>query len=108
MKTGYVWYDFSPAEICGQFLALSLCFHNGILDRLSIYSCCADNSTKSWGDWSESKERQNAEDVKSWLSSLGYPTGIYDWGEIWAGYDAKSASGHGGVRYNPMKPKKMA
>ena len=34
------------------------------------------------------------------VRSRWYSIGNYDWGEIWAGYDSKSASGFAGIRYN--------
>ena len=101
MKNDYIWYDVAPANIYDRLIAISLCFHNGLIDSVSIYACHEGDFTKSWGDWSETTERSNAEAVKAWLTSLGYPAGVYDWGEVWAGYDAKSASGYGGIRYNP-------
>ncbi len=52
-----------------------------------------------WNDWSEAKERACATDTEKWLSNLGYKLGIFPWGEIWAGYDAKGGSGSAGVRY---------
>ena len=100
MDTGYVWYDLAPTELHNQHIAMSLCFHHGTIHTLSIYPFHEDGSTKSWGDWSETTERQNTEIIKTWLTARGYPVGLYSWGEVWAGYDAKSASGYGGVRYN--------
>ena len=77
MKNDYIWYDVTPTIIYDRLIAISLCFHNGLIDSLSIYACNEDDSTKSWGDWSETTERSNAEAVKTWLTSLGYPMGVY-------------------------------
>ena len=53
----------------------------------------------SWGDWSQEKEQLRARHTEDWLRTMGHPTGTFAWGEVWAGYDPKAASGGGGVRY---------
>ena len=98
MRNGYVWYRLPSAEIVGHQIAMSLCFYRGALESISI----ADEDLRygaSWDDWSEEKERARADATKRWFAALGYEVGSYPWGEVWTGFDAKSASGGGGVRF---------
>ena len=78
---------------------MSLCFHNSALDSLSLALTDAALYGASWSDWSEERERLRARHTEDWLLALGYPAGTFSWGEVWAGYDPKGASGGGGVRY---------
>ncbi len=99
MGTLYVWYSLPVAAIDEQRLAVSLCFHNGVLDSLRIAMVHPDLYGSGWDDWSEEKERLCAEHTEDWLREAGYPTGTYPWGEVWAGYDSKGGSGGGCIRY---------
>lgn len=98
MHTGYVWYDLPKAEITGHQIAISLCFCRGTLESISVADT-DDSYGADWDDWSEEKEKARAEATKRWFSALGYSVGSYSWGEIWAEFDTKSASGGGGVRF---------
>jgi hypothetical protein len=102
MGTGYIWYSVPSADLSGSMVAVSLCFHKGILDRLQV-AVETGGEAVSWDDWSEEKERLRAEHTDNWLSRIGYPPGKYDWGEVWAGYDPKGGFGGGSVRYFPKK-----
>lgn len=56
----------------------------------------------SWATWDEAAERQQALRYQQWLSTqLGPSDGSwqFDWGEVWADYDARSGSSGIGVRY---------
>jgi hypothetical protein len=99
MKNGYVWYRFLPVTISGEVIAISLCFFNGTLKELSLGLANPDLYGGGWNDWSEEKEKARARDTEKWLNSLGFNAGKYYWGEIWANYDAKGASGSAGVRF---------
>ena len=99
MGTGYVWYSIPCSESDPTNILFSLCFHSGILDSISLAVCDAALGS-SWNDWSEDKERMRAKLTEDWLAANGYTTGSYPWGEIWAGYDPKGASGGGGIKYN--------
>ncbi len=99
MGTGYVWYAIPCSESDSTKILISLRFHSGILDSLSLAVSDADLGS-SWSDWSEDKERTRAKRTEDWLADNGYATGSYPWGEIWVGYDPKGASGGGGIKYN--------
>ncbi|MEW8439689.1 MAG: hypothetical protein AB2689_16195 [Candidatus Thiodiazotropha taylori] len=99
MKNGYVWYYLPAVELHNENIVFSLCFYNGTIDSLNISIFNPELYGHGWNDWSEEKEKACAKDTESWLLSIGYRTGKYSWGEIWAGYDSKGGSGHAGVRY---------
>lgn len=98
MRTGYVWYDLPVASIEGEAVGMSLCFFRGQLWGLQVAVIDARFGT-GWDDWSELKERARTEATREWLERVGYPAGSYQWGEVWAVYDAKGAFGGGGVRF---------
>jgi hypothetical protein len=99
MGTGFVWYSLPMASICGSEVAMRLCFHESALDSLHVALADPGLYGGSWGDWSEERERLRAKNTEDWLRTLGYSTGTFAWGEVWAGYDPKGASGGGGIRY---------
>jgi len=101
MGTGYVWYSLSLADIDQKKVAVSLCFHEGVLDSLTITLVEDGLYGSSWADFAEEKERLRAKHTEEWLRAAGYPTGSFSWGEIWAGYDSKGGSGYGIIRYKP-------
>jgi len=85
--------------IGGQSIAMSLCFYKGQLEMISL-AVCDDRFGTSWDDWSEVKERERTEATRLWLEEMGFPVGDYSWGSVWAEFDAKGASGGGGIRFN--------
>jgi hypothetical protein len=99
MGTGYVWYSLPNRNSESDNILMSLCFHNGTLDSISIALNDPDLG-HSWGDCSEEKERTRADRTETWLAAQGYPAGTYPWGEIWANYDPKGGFGSAGIRYN--------
>lgn len=99
MQTGYVWYSLPLAAINRSTVAISLCFHHGVLDSLNMARVDPALHGESWSDWTEEKERLRARHTEDWLHKIGYTPGTYAWGEVWAGYDAKGGNGHAGVRY---------
>jgi hypothetical protein len=102
MGTGYVWYSIPILTSDACNILISLCFRMGRLDSLTI--AASDPSVGSrWDDWSEERERKSADRSEAWLTALGYPTGTYSWGTVWADYDPKSGSGSAGIRYNSEK-----
>jgi hypothetical protein len=102
MGTGFVWYSLPLADLSDSRIAMSLCFHKGILDQLNI-AVVTGGEKLSWDDWSEEKERTRARHTENWLSKIGYRPGKYPWGEIWAEYDPKGGVGGGGLRYFARK-----
>ena len=98
MGTNYVWYSLPNRNSESENILISLCFHSGTLDSISIALNDPDLGS-SWSDWSEQKEWMRADRTEAWLAAQGYPTGTYPWGEIWAGYDPKGGSGSAGIRY---------
>ena len=99
MRTGYVWYDLPRAEIAGQMVAMSICFYKEKLNALSIAVLDDTLYGSSWGDWSAAKEQARAEATGRWLADVGFPVGTYAWGIVYAGTDAKTGDGGGGVRF---------
>lgn len=98
MQTGYVWYRLPRAEIAGHTLSMSLCFHHGYLDSISV--AVADPSYGTgWADWSEDKQKACAAATQRWLATIGYEVGTYPWGVVWAGVDPKTLDGSGGIRF---------
>ena len=98
MKTGYVWYRLPPGEIAGSQIGMSLCFHHGRLDSISVVDLDSSYGT-SWADWSEEKEKACAAATERWLAAIGYGVGTYPWGVVWAGVDPKTLDGSGGIRF---------
>jgi hypothetical protein len=98
MGTGYIWYSLPVSDVGSDNISTSLCFHRGMLDSV-IFAVSDPSLGNSWADWSEAKERERAKRTERWLFALGYSVGTYEWGEIWAGFDAKGGSGGGGIRY---------
>lgn len=99
MSTGYVWYSLPLSAINGSSVAISLCFHQGVIDSLNMALVDPTLYGGSWSDWTEDKERLRAQHTEDWLRTIGYTPGTFAWGEIWAGYDVKGGNGHAGVRY---------
>lgn len=99
IKNGYVWYSFPATEIKGEKIVFSICFFEGKIKSLNISISNPELYGGGWSDFSETKEKARAKDIEKWLSSIGYKTGKYSWGEIWAGYDSKGGSGHAVVQY---------
>lgn len=99
MNTGYVWYSFEPCEVLGEKIHISICFYKGKCDSISLALYNPEKYGAGWDDWSEEKEKACAKDTENWLAKIGYPTGNYSWGTIWAGYDPKGGLGHAGVRF---------
>ena len=100
MGTGYIWYLLPTSEVFGKEVSFNLCFFNGALFTAHFSLHDPKLYGKNWDDWSEEKERLRAKDTAAWLVSQGYKLGSYSWGEIWAGYDPKGATGGGGVNFN--------
>ena len=101
MKTGYVWYSLPATQVLGKNVAFSLCFFNGILTSISLALSNPNLYGSGWDNWSEKKERLRSKHTGEWLETNGYRLGSHPWGKVWATYDAKGASGGGGVQYNP-------
>src|SRR5690606_17793481 len=99
MKNSYVWYTLPTVDINGELVVFSLCFFSSRIQSLSISIANTQKYGSCWNDFSEAKEKLRAKDTEKWLSSIGYQTGKYSWGEVWAGYDSKGGFGHAVVRY---------
>ena len=100
MGTGFVWFSLPLASIGGSKVAMRLCFQGSALGSLHVALADPGLYGGRWGDWSEEKERLRAKHTEDWLRTLGFPTGTYTWGEVWAGYDPKGASGGGVIRFD--------
>ena len=97
MRTGWVWYRLPVFQDSEVLVSIAAGFHLGVLEMLLV----SDSSPRfgsNWDDWSESKERDRAASISSWLSSKGYSSGEYVWGSIWSGYDPKGGSGCASIR----------
>ncbi|TLM91784.1 hypothetical protein [Hymenobacter jeollabukensis] len=73
--------------------------------QLAFYP--VDTRPRTWADWNEAAERQQAQEFHQWLSTqLGPSDGSwqFDWGEVWVGYDARSGGSSIGVRYGGPAP----
>ncbi|MCC2607026.1 hypothetical protein [Planctobacterium marinum] len=99
MENGYIWYALPLIEINGEKIVLNLCFFQSKLQSVNISISNPELYGTSWSDFSEDKEKLRAKNTEKWLSDIGYSTGKYSWGEIWAGYDSKGGSGHAVVHY---------
>ena len=99
MGNGYVWYTFPESEIESEIVIFSLCFFEGAIQSLSISLSNPELYGGGWDEFSETKEKARAKDTEKWLSSIGYKTGKYSWGEIWVGYDSKGGFGNAVVQY---------
>jgi hypothetical protein len=96
---GYVWHMLPAFDMHGSKISFALCFHNTQLTSISLAILNPDLYGHDWNDWSEEKEKLQAKHTAEWLHGIGYPVGSYNWGQVWAGYDAKAGSGHGVIRY---------
>ncbi|GEM_PF-3600779 len=99
MKNGYIWYALPPVEMNGEKIVFNLCFFQSKLQSVNVSIANPELYGGSWNDFSEDKEKLRAKDTEKWLSNIGYKTGKYSWGVIWAGYDSKGGFGHAVVRY---------
>ncbi|WP_146168182.1 hypothetical protein [Pseudomonas mangrovi] len=100
MNNGYIWYSLPPVEISGQRIIFSLCFFCSKLQSVNVAIVNPELYGSNWNDFSEEKEKLRAKDTEKWLMNIGYKTGKYSWGEIWAGFDSKGGFGHAVVRYS--------
>jgi hypothetical protein len=99
MKTGWVWYDLNPVPIHAQRIGMSLSFFDCVLRDIMLWHDDDSLYGAGWHQWSEEKEKLRVKNTRKWLRDLGYPTGVYSWGEVWAQYDAKDGFGRGGITY---------
>lgn len=99
MGNGYVWYSLLPVEMNGEKIVFNLCFFGAKLQNVNISLTNPELYGSSWNDFSEDKEKIRAKDTEKWLANIGYKTGKYAWGEVWAGFDSKGGIGHAIVRY---------
>lgn len=95
MGMGYTWVDLPLAEISGLNLSISVCFRDEAVESLSFSVIYADRFGSGWNDWSEEKEQLRAKEIEKWLQKEGYPSGSYDWREVWTGFDSKGGCGIG-------------
>jgi hypothetical protein len=98
MRTGYIWYDLPTAVIEDHEICLSLCFFKSKLDMISLGIVDPRYGT-TWSEMTEEKERARAAATRDWLERIGFPTGSYPWGEVWAGLDTKNGDGCGVIRF---------
>ncbi len=99
MKNGFIWYYLPAIALHNEKIVFGFCFYNGLIHSLNISVLNSAFYGHGWNDWSEEKERTCAKETEDWLNSIGYITGKYVWGEIWAGYDSKGGAGHASVKY---------
>lgn len=99
MHTGWKWYQLPVLSDGDMAIGISLGFEAGRLRQIALGEASSDLGS-SWGDWSEANEQLRAERIRSWLVEKGFAPGVYHWGEIWAGFDAKGGLGGATVRYN--------
>ncbi|MFH1300790.1 MAG: hypothetical protein ABIK07_06985 [Planctomycetota bacterium] len=99
LKNGFVWYCLPATEFNDHKVVFRLCFYQGTLDCVNISIANPELYGHGWDDWCESKETARAKDTAEWLQGMGYETGTYSWGEIWAGYEPQSAAGSATVRF---------
>lgn len=99
LNNGYVWYTFPAVEINKEKIIFSLCFFKKKIQSIDLSISNLELYGGSWNDFSEEKEKARAKAIEKWLSSIGYKTGKYSWGEVWAGYDSKGGSGLAVIRY---------
>jgi hypothetical protein len=104
MGTGYIWYDLPEAEIAGQRVVMRLCFFQFKLESLSVAVASRELYGSSWADSSEEKEKARAKATQRWLADVGYAVGTYPWGIVYAGFDARTGGGSGGVRFGRGAP----
>ncbi len=99
MQTGYVWYSLPKADIDQKQVGVSLCFYKGVLHSLQIELVNPELYGSSWDDMTEEKQRLCAKHTEDWLRAMGYPTGSFPWGTVWAVYDSKAGLGYSLIRY---------
>jgi hypothetical protein len=98
MGTGYVWYDLPVRTIAADLVRISVCFFAGVVDSLSV-AIASGESVSTGRIWSEQAELEVATATERWFRTIGFPIGRYAWGTVYAGYDPRSGSGGGGVRF---------
>jgi hypothetical protein len=99
MGTGYVDYDLPISEINGANVYIRLCFHNRNIDSVTIFLANKKLYGSGWDEWSREKQILCAKHTEEWLNQLGYKTGSFSWGSVWAGFDSKGGFGCGRIRY---------
>jgi hypothetical protein len=99
MGNGYVWYTLPLVAVGNSNVLFSLCFSMGKFEEMNVLVVGLGSSSKSWNDWSEKQERQNAILAAKWLGEIGYPVGSYSWGKISAEYDPKGGFGCGKIKF---------
>lgn len=108
MKTGYIWYYFSPVSLMNREIIFVLCLRNGTLDRVEF---CVDSNDlpSSWSNWSEEgelKRKQLNEELLFRIFNDGvkrnkFPERYdFTWGHIISVYDQKSGGSDIILRYN--------
>ncbi|MCG8436130.1 MAG: hypothetical protein MJA83_19090 [Gammaproteobacteria bacterium] len=99
MGNGYVCYRLPVVTIEDASVSFILYFNKGVMESVTVRARSSETHAGGWSDWSEEEEKRCAEYTSAWLLKAGCPPGQYSWGEVWAGYDTKGASGYGVIRY---------
>lgn len=99
-NNGWAWLQESNVFVDNKYFVFQFGFFENRLKEM--FFCISDakfDIDKSWDTWSEKKELADLEKYKVWLTNeLGTQTD-FDWGTVWASYDAKGGNSSISLRY---------
>jgi len=100
LNNGWIWLNERNVLIDNLYFAFQFGFFDDRLKELSF--CFSDrelNSNESWDNWSKDKELYDLERYEIWLAVEFGGRRDFDWGNVWASYDAKSGASSIGIRF---------
>lgn len=100
IDSGYTRYWLPAIELNDATVVFGFSFFKGLLKDINISLLNPELYGGSWDDFSEKKEKLRAKHTEEWLARIGYKTGTFPWGSVWAEYDGKGGIGHAVIRYD--------
>ena len=97
---GWIWLHEQNVLIDNLDFAFQFGFFNNRLQQLSFcFNDRGSNSVTSWNDWSKEVELANLKSLETWLNDEIGEKRDFNWGNIWASYDAKACASSIGLKF---------
>lgn len=95
--TGYCWIYFSDMLYDEKKFAVEVCYHG---ERLKVIHFTMQECDTPWQEWSEAHQIATEQVYKHWLTAQLGEERRYDWGNVDAYFDRRSALTYMYVYYN--------
>ena len=99
-KNGWAWVQENNVFVDNKYFVFQFGFFENRLKELFLsLSDTKFDIDKGWDTWSEKKELADLQKYRQWLANELGTQKDFDWGTVWASYDAKGGSSSIGIRY---------